>query len=171
MLSFLPQLSLHPGRWLAAGALALSLGAFAQDTPAPAADNGATPAADAGEIVALVHPSVEVDAFKRREVRAIYMGSRQNWKPGARITVLVQPDATPASEAFYEKVLKSNPVRFHASWQQLELSGSGVAPRKTDGAEQMVQAVAATPGAIGYALRGEVPTAPPPPIKVLDIEL
>jgi len=119
-------------------------------------------------LVIIAHPSVPFDTIARKDVRRIYLGTRQVWKPGERITVVRLPDAAPSSQVLYDEALKVPAARFHTAWQQLELSGRGVSPRQVASISELISQVAGTQGAIGYCLRSDLPADVP--VKVLTIE-
>lgn len=122
-------------------------------------------------LVALLHPSVDPGKeLTDKELRRIYLGQRQVWRPGQAITPIRLRETSDASTALFDDVLKMNSSRFAATWQQLELSGRGVAPRRVESVEEMIATVAGTPGAIGYAMSSDVPVGAPVTVVELSAE-
>lgn len=138
-------------------ALALPLLVTNATAAEPEAEPTAEEATESAALTLIVHPSVELESIKAKDAKRYYIGSKQTWKAGERVVLFRLPDAAPASALLMDETLNMSAPRFHAQWQQKLLSGAGVAPNKVDSTEAMLQAVASTPGSLGYVLRSEVP--------------
>lgn len=143
--------------------------------PVPAPDPDPAPAPPpwkqgAPRLVVLVHEDVPwTGQVSPGEVRQVYALNRQAWKGGARVVPVLLPDPAPATAALLKDVMKSTAVRYHAELQRKQLSGAGVPPRAVGSVAELVAAVAATGGAVGYAWSAELPDALPPLLRVVEL--
>jgi ABC-type phosphate transport system substrate-binding protein len=90
------------------------------------------------------------------DISKIFLGRTAFWHGVVPVKVMVRPDGSAAAKAFYGSVLKMTPQAFRKHWDELQLSGRGVAPKAYAAAEEMAQSIAQSPGGIGFALTSEV---------------
>ncbi len=69
-----------------------------------------------------------------------------------RVFVLKQDNATHIT--FCKDILNVYPHQLQAGWDRLVYSGTGTAPETLQNEQEMLEAVARTPGAIGYIKEG-----------------
>lgn len=110
--------------------------------------------ATAEDAIVIAHPRVQEAALPRSTLQAIFSMRLTRWPDGTPVRVFVLPDDQPLHRAFCLEVLGIFPHQMRLAWDRLVFSGTGQAPVEVGSPEQMVAAVAATPGAIGYARSG-----------------
>lgn len=114
----------------------------------------ATASATAGDVYIVAQPSLTLSA---EEVRDAFLGDKQ-MAGGTRIVPL---DNAAQQKDFLERVLKVDPAKYNAIWVKKGFrDGLNAPPVKTSDAE-VIAAVKANPGAIGYV------SSPPRDLKVL----
>lgn len=107
-------------------------------------------------IYAVVNQSAHVSKVSKSDLRNIYLGRRRTWGNGNAIVAFNRPPHTGAGLAFYRNVLGMTPARFRYHWHGLQLSGQATIPRTLGSANDVVVAVASTPGAVAYMTLSEV---------------
>lgn len=112
-------------------------------------------AQDGEKVLVVVNASNDVKGVDAAMVKNFYLGSSSYWANGQRVAVFQRGEESPASKAFFSKVLKMAPSRFRHHWQTLELSGQGVAPENAGTAAAIVGKVAGKAGGIGFILESE----------------
>jgi ABC-type phosphate transport system substrate-binding protein len=103
------------------------------------------------------------------ETSKIFLGQTAFWHGVVAIKVMIRPDTSQASKLFYRTVLNQTPQAFRKHWDELQLSGRAVAPKVYASAEELAQAIAQTPGAIGFALNSELWKVQTKGIKIVNI--
>jgi hypothetical protein len=73
------------------------------------------------------------------------------WPNGRHAQVFVLPDNHPLHEAVAKSVLGLYPYQLRRAWDRQLFSGTGPAPITVTTESEMIERVARTPGAIGYA--------------------
>ncbi|WP_281559552.1 hypothetical protein [Thalassomonas sp. RHCl1] len=73
------------------------------------------------------------------------------WQNGVAITVFVLPSQHPLHQRFSKEKLGIFPYQLDNIWQKLSFSGLGATPIVVQTPQDLLEAVKATPGAIGYA--------------------
>jgi hypothetical protein len=122
-------------RTIGCGALLLSAGAAIGDT-------------------LIVHPGVGVGGLSQNEAR-LYFGMRLNqWPDGQGVKVFVLPDNHPLHERVVKTILGLYPYQLRRAWDRQIFSGTGQAPVVVSSEAELMDRVASTPGAIGYAPSG-----------------
>lgn len=126
-------------RWYALALAALSLVAA---TP---------PAAGRAEPLAIIVSSAweGADVIELRDLRALYLGRRSSLF-GERVRRIDLPPGSAARAGFSETVLGRPEAELERYWIEQALSGGALPPRQVLGAQEMVAAVRARPGTIGY---------------------
>lgn len=99
----------------------------------------------------ITHPSAGVESLTRNEAR-LYMTMRLNeWPNGRHAQVFVLPDNHPLHERVAKGILGLYPYQLRRAWDRQLFSGTGPAPIAVSTESEMIERVARTPGAIGYA--------------------
>lgn len=98
----------------------------------------------------VVNNDVNITSLTRSEVRDIFTSRKQYWSGGSKITVFVLDSDTPAHQAFCRQVLNMFPYQLDRLWNQIIYSGQGERPKTVESESALINAVASTPGAIGY---------------------
>ncbi|AGA35202.1 hypothetical protein TVNIR_3572 [Thioalkalivibrio nitratireducens DSM 14787] len=112
------------------------------------------PAASASDDVLVVgHADLSAETLAAHSVRAIFAMRQRSWPDGQAARVFVLPDDHPVHVQFTKVVLGAFPHQLRLAWDRQIFSGSGQAPQRVNSETEMVERVASTPGAVGYATR------------------
>lgn len=130
----------------AGSALAILLLCFASDALSA---NGST-------TTVIVNPSVTQTSLNRNTLRAIFGMRMRNWSDNQPIRVFVLPDDDPLHAGFCKGVLQVFAHQMRQAWDRGVFSGTGQAPTVVRSEEELIQQVAATEGAIGYAMGSSI---------------
>jgi ABC-type phosphate transport system substrate-binding protein len=98
----------------------------------------------------ITHPSVNVDTLTTAQLRRIYSMRQTLWADHSAIVVFVLPSKHKLHRAFAKKILRMFPYQLDRIWNKLTYSGVGAVPIVVDSPQALLNAVVATPGAIGY---------------------
>ena len=113
----------------------------------------------------ITHPGVGVNSLSQNEAR-LYFGMRLNqWPDGQGVKVFVLPDNHPLHERVVKAVLGLYPYQLRRAWDRQIFSGTGQAPVVVSSESELMDRVAKTPGAIGYAPSGSLS----PSVRALEI--
>ena len=102
------------------------------------------------QVAVVVHKSVPVDAIDARRLLDIYSLEEIKWKDGTRIVLFDLKGKHELKDQFYG-FLGRRPTDMKRVWMRLILSGEGRSPTLLKSAEEVLDRIAETPGAIGYA--------------------
>jgi hypothetical protein len=102
------------------------------------------------QVQVIAHPSVQVDALSQAHLRSIYLMRQVVWPDGVAIRVFTLAPRSAANLQFCRDQLQLFPYQLERVWQKLTYSGTGTPPTELQDQQAMLQAIAATPGAIGY---------------------
>jgi hypothetical protein len=105
--------------------------------------------ASARDYVVVAHPDVAATRVNLKTLQAIFLGEKSEWEKGEKI-MPVTLDGGAAHEAFVKDVLRKTPMQFSNYWNQQLFTGKGVPPRSFTTAEELMEYVAKTRGAVGY---------------------
>lgn len=97
------------------------------------------------------HPSVGKQALSPTEARSIFTARQQHWEDGNKIHVFVLKTESDVHRRFCREMLQMFPYQLERIWNQIIYSGQGDAPKVVPSQEALIDAVKATPGAVGYA--------------------
>ena len=111
-----------------------------------------SPLSQAAELIA--NPGVSIDSLSASNARNIFTMRSQNWPDGSPIKVFVLRDENPLHKQFSKTHLHVFPYKLRRIWDRNIYSGTGNAPTTVDSEEEMIEAIATHPGAIGYANKG-----------------
>jgi len=111
-----------------------------------------SPLSQAAELIA--NPSVPIDSLSASNARNIFTMRSQSWPDGSPIKVFVLRDENPLHKQFSKTHLHVFPYKLRRIWDRNIYSGTGNAPTTVDSEEEMIEAIATHPGAIGYANKG-----------------
>ncbi|AHE97203.1 hypothetical protein THITH_01745 [Thioalkalivibrio paradoxus ARh 1] len=102
------------------------------------------------------HADLPAEALAAHSARAIFAMRQRSWPDGQAARVFVLPDDHPVHVEFTKAVLGVFPHQLRLAWDRQIFSGSGQAPQRVNSESEMVERVASTPGAVGYATRGAI---------------
>lgn len=92
-----------------------------------------------------------VESLTRNEARLYFTMRLKNWPNGTLVKVFVLPDNNPLHIRFSNEILGLYPYQLRRVWDRQIFSGTGQAPTTVSSEQEMLERVATTPGAIGYA--------------------
>lgn len=107
------------------------------------------PAAWAQELIA--NAAVRADHITLSEARLFFTMRLQQWPNAGPVRVFVLPDENPLHADFVKRILGLFPYQLRRVWDRQVYSGTGQAPITVASEQEMIDRVAATPGALGYA--------------------
>jgi ABC-type phosphate transport system substrate-binding protein len=113
---------------------------------------GSWHAAGAQDVVLVANKSVKISEITNADLRAIFMGTKTRFADGSH-AVPVTLKGGPAHEVFLKHYVGENPEEFRSQWRKVVFTGQGAMPRAFDSESALIEYVAATPGALGYASR------------------
>src|SRR5580658_5858 len=113
---------------------------------------GSWSAARAQDVVLVANKSVKISEITNADLRAIFMGTKTRFADGSH-AVPVTLKGGPAHEVFLKHYVGENPEEFRSQWRKVVFTGQGAMPRAFDSESALIEYVAATPGALGYASR------------------
>ncbi|WP_110686056.1 hypothetical protein [Salinicola aestuarinus] len=111
---------------------------------------------DGRQLVVIANPGIDQSSISLETLRAIFAMRQRTLSSGQPLHVFVLGDATPLHEAFSKRVLGVYPHQLRLAWERAVFSGTGQAPNQVASEAALINAVASTPGGIGYALRSHV---------------
>ncbi len=106
---------------------------------------------------AVVNAQVQEQSISTSDLRAIFTLRKRAWRDGTPINLVVLPDNDPLHQQFSKQQLRLYPYQLRQIWDRAVFSGTGAAPQLVRNAEEMLERVGATPGAIGYAEGANLP--------------
>jgi len=115
----------------------------------------------------IVHPGVKGDRITRDVLSQVYLGKVGRWGNGVPITPIDLSAMSPVRAAFSEALLGMPTTAVRRYWEQRLMSGGGRPPMVKTSVEDLIAAVAANDGAIGY-LPEETPV--PETVKVIVVQ-
>jgi ABC-type phosphate transport system substrate-binding protein len=113
---------------------------------------GSWSAARAQDVVLVANKSVKISEITNADLRAIFMGTKTRFADGSH-AVPVTLKGGPAHEVFLKHYVGENPEEFRSQWRKAVFTGQGAMPRAFDSESALIEYVADTPGALGYASR------------------
>jgi hypothetical protein len=109
-------------------------------------------AAKAQDVVVVANKYVQIAEISNSDLRAIFLGSKTRFTDGSR-AVPVTLKGGAVHEVFLKNHVGERPDDFRAQWRKAVFTGQGAMPKVCDSESALIEYVAATPGAIGYASR------------------
>jgi len=114
--------------------------------------------ARAGEIVVVVNDQVEATQLTAEQVRAIFLGERHFWG-GLRAFPVTYPDQAPIMRDFLSRVIGMNINQYKSYWIKRIFREGDVPPTRQPSTADVLRAVAANAGGIGFVEAGELDAA------------
>ncbi len=85
-----------------------------------------------------------------QQIKSIYLGQQTHWSNGKIIKLFKLPSKHKTHNHFVKNTLGLYPYQFNRRWQKLVFSGVALKPNEVKTEQELLDAVANTPGAIGY---------------------
>jgi hypothetical protein len=111
-------------------------------------------ASDPGRPLVVVNAQVTQNRLSLNRLRAIFGMRQRKWDDGSLVRVFVLDSDHELHQRFCTDTLRLLPHQLDRAWSRLVFSGTGQAPQRVASPEQLLEAVAATPGAVGYSAAG-----------------
>ncbi|WP_296804873.1 hypothetical protein [Thiocapsa sp.] len=99
----------------------------------------------------IAHRDAGVESLTRNEARLFFTMRLKNWPNGTLVKVFVLPDNNALHNRFSNEILGLYPYQLRRVWDRQIFSGTGQAPTTVSSEQEMLDRIATTPGAIGYA--------------------
>jgi len=116
----------------------------------------------------IVNPANPVSGVTTTELEAMFLKRIDHWSDGAEIVPVDLPEQSPVRDEFSRRVHQKPTTAVEAYWQRQLFSGRGVPPVRRATERDVIDFVAATPGAVGY-VSSDIDL--PPSVKPVPIEL
>jgi ABC-type phosphate transport system substrate-binding protein len=125
------------------------------------------PASVGTDVVVVANPTVPVTSLSFTELRRIFLGDRQFWSSSLKISLLMPPPAARDREILLKTVYEMSEAQLRQHWiGKLFRAEAASAPQMFYSDEEILQAVAATPGSIAAVDAAKIPKG----LKVLRID-
>lgn len=98
----------------------------------------------------VVNDSVNLSEISHQQIKSIYLGQQTHWPSGNLIKLYKLPSTHKTHNSFVKNTLGLYPYQFNRRWQKLVFSGFAVKPSEVIDEQELLDAIAKTPGAIGY---------------------
>lgn len=102
----------------------------------------------------LLHQTVDITALDSAYLRQIFAMQVRQWPDNQAIHVYTLASSSDLHQKFVIDHLKIQPHQLDRIWNRMLFTGTGKPPTVVASEEEMVKAVQATPGAIGYVSEG-----------------
>jgi hypothetical protein len=109
-------------------------------------------AARGQDVVLVANKSVQISQISAADLRAIFLGAKTRFADGSH-AVPVMLRGGPVNEVFLINHVGESPGEFRSRWQKAVFTGQGAMPKTCDSESDLLEYVAATPGALGYVSR------------------
>ncbi len=110
----------------------------------------------AGEVVVVVAANSPITRLSDGEIADAFLGKLTRLPGGPSFVPLDQSEGSAAREAFYLKFTGKSPAQLKAFWSKVIFTGRGRPPRTLANDAEVIRALQANPGAIGYVERASV---------------
>ena len=110
----------------------------------------AASSAPAAGLKVIVNNAVQVDGLSKRETSDLFLKKTPRWTNGVAVVAIDQSDRSPVREEFSKTVHGKPAAAIKSYWQQQIFSGRDVPPVEKASDSEVVAAVRANPGAVGY---------------------
>ncbi len=121
-------------------------------------------AAHAQDVLIVANKSVTVQQVTEAQIRELFTGTKTRFSDGSRAVPVVLKGG-PVHEVFLHRHVGDSPEEFRSRWRRMVFTGQGSMLKEFSSEAAMLEYVAATPGAIGYASRVTDPEA----VKILSV--
>ena len=102
------------------------------------------------DIVVIANKNVGDTELSQADIKEIFLGKKKKWSNNSRIHFAVIKDAA-VHEAFLQTYVNRSSNQYKNHWKNMVFTGKGKMPKSFDTTAELVEFVANTSGAIGYA--------------------
>jgi len=122
---------------------------------------------DAIDVAIVVKPEVPVDNLSLAEVRKVFMGERQYWNSGMRVTLLVRAPVARERDIVLNKLYDMSEAQYRQYWiSKVFRADSATGPKIVYTNDMAVELVKAIPGAVAFVDAKKVPAG----LKILKVD-
>ncbi|MFD2230176.1 phosphate ABC transporter substrate-binding protein [Alkalimarinus sediminis] len=107
------------------------------------------------EVAVIVHPSI-ADSASKKDISRIFLGKSKSLPGGQKVTPVSLAEGNSARDEFNDKVLSKSNSQLKSYWSKLVFTGKGQPPKELGSDADVVAAVSAEPGVIGYVSSASV---------------
>ena len=105
------------------------------------------------DLVVIAHPKSGAEQLSKEQVVNIFLGRFRQFPSGIAAEPIDQAASSSEKAVFYQRLVGKELAEINAYWARLVFSGRTQPPRQAASAAQVLEMVAANPGAIGYIER------------------
>lgn len=119
----------------------------------------------AEEVYIICNKDVPLEKLSREDVKKIFLGLKTEWNSqlGAKFALLT--DDSPIHKQFLKTYINKSVAQFTTYWKQRLFMGAGSLPRPHQSETDIIEYVANTKGAIGYASGSSNPS-----VKIISVQ-
>lgn len=122
---------------------------------------------DAIDVAIVVKPEVPVDNLSMADVRKVFMGERQYWNSGMRVTLLVRAPVARERSIVLDKLYEMTEAQYRQYWiSKVFRADAATGPKIVYTNDMAVELVKAIPGAVAFVDAKKVPAG----LKVLKVD-
>ena len=101
------------------------------------------------DVAVIVNPN-NSDALDKNSISRIFLNKAKAFPSGTKAEPVALGEGQSATDEFNSKVLNKTAAQLTAFWSKLVFTGKGQPPKALASDAEVISAVAANPGAIGY---------------------
>jgi ABC-type phosphate transport system substrate-binding protein len=116
--------------------------------------------------VVVIHAGNPTATLSRQEISRMFLKQRARWDHGERVRPVDLTETKSVREQFSLAIFRRRTIDIEDHWKSQVFSGRDVPPTEKASEPEVLDYVAANPGAIGYVSPG---TALPPGVKAIEI--
>lgn len=117
--------------------------------------------------VVLANQATGIEHITFKELRKIYKGRITIWSNGVAVSACYLDASNQEMDYFYKSILRQTPDKFNRYWAKKLFSGGGVAPKKFENNQRLLEVVASNNGGICYT--DKAPDVLPGNVIVVDV--
>jgi len=122
---------------------------------------------DAIDVAIVVKPEVPVDNLSMADVRKVFMGERQYWNSGMRVTLLVRAPVARERSIVLDTLYEMTEAQYRQYWiSKVFRADAAAGPKIVYTNDMAVELVKAIPGAVAFVDAKKVPAG----LKVLKVD-
>ena len=104
----------------------------------------------ASDVYIVAHRDVADKEISGKTIERIFLGKKSRWSDGVRIVPVMLKKGN-LHERFVSQMLNRDASQFSTFWKQAVFTGRGLPPKSFETSKELLEYIAKTPGAVGYA--------------------
>ncbi|MGE0083733.1 MAG: hypothetical protein AB7S75_04870 [Desulfococcaceae bacterium] len=113
----------------------------------------AIPVISGQQTLVICNSSVPHDSLGSGDIQQIFLGRKTRWSDNQKISFVIMKEGEAHTE-FLRSYVSKTPSQYQAFWRKMVFTGQSGLPLSFSAPEEIINYVAATPGAIGYVPAG-----------------